>query len=118
MKLSPEVTDQILAALRAVSIALFAAIAGALGYTMRTMDAHEKVNVWRMLLEFCASGFVGFLVMLLCRSRGISLEITAVCVGVSGWLGASVSIKLLEKAVERILQINRSDDDDEPRQAQ
>lgn len=117
MKLSPRAWEQIVDAIRAAVFMLFAAIAGALGYTMRTMDAHEKVSAWRMLLEFCASGFVGFLVMLLCRSRGISLEMTAVCVGISGWLGASVSIKLLEKAVERILQINRSEEHDDSKQA-
>src|ERR1700754_4408205 len=84
---------------RTAAYALFAASAGALGYIMRTMDAHEKVSWKRALVEFFSSGLVGYLSMLLCRSFNMSFELTSVTVGICGWLGAAASIQVLQKFV-------------------
>lgn len=101
-----------LGALRTAAFALFAACAGALGYIMRTMDAHEKVNWKRALVEFLSSGLVGYLSMLICRSMGMSFELTSVTVGICGWLGAAASIQVLQKFVWKNLGLtNRSAQD-------
>lgn len=98
--------------LRTGAYALFAACAGALGYVMRTMDAHEKVNWKRALVEFFASALVGYLSMLICRSMGMSFELTSVTVGICGWLGAAASIQVLQKFVWKNLGLtNRSTQD-------
>ena len=101
-----------LSVLRAGAFSLFAACAGALGYVMRTMDAHEKVNWKRALVEFFASALVGYLSMLICRFMGMSFELTSVTVGICGWLGAAASIQVLQKFVWKNLGLtNRSNDD-------
>jgi hypothetical protein len=98
--------------LRTAAYVLFAACAGALGYIMRTMDAHEKVNWKRALVEFLSSGLVGYLAMLICRSMGMSIELTSVTVGICGWLGAAASIQVLQKFVWKNLGLtNRSAQD-------
>jgi hypothetical protein len=97
--------------LRAAAFMLFASIAGALGYTMRMMDSDRKISKARLLVEFLSSGLVGLFVMWLCNIQGVSFEVTAISVGVSGWLGASASIQIIQRFVWRNLKLNRSDDD-------
>jgi hypothetical protein len=98
--------------LKIVAYVLFGACAGALGYIMRTMDAHEKVSWKRALVEFFSSGLVGYLSMLICQSMGLSPELTSVTVGICGWLGAAASIQVLQKFVWKNLGLsNRSSDD-------
>lgn len=57
------------------------------------------VSYGRACVEGLAAGFVGLLVMLVCNAAGISDQWTGVVVGVSGWLGANASIRVLEKLV-------------------
>ncbi|MBO9724300.1 MAG: phage holin family protein [Novosphingobium sp.] len=85
--------------------ALLSAFAGGLGYVMRENDKGNKLNGWRALTEIAASGLVGFLVMLLCRAMEIDPLWTGFIVGVFGWLGANVSIRLLERIVYERLGI-------------
>ncbi len=92
-----------------VQLVLFPALAmigGALGHVLRTLDAGKAVSLWRTLLESLAAGFVGFLVMLLCQALSATPQIAGVVVGVCGWLGATVSIRMLEKWVRRWLGIS------------
>ena len=49
---------------------LLAALGGLLGYIMREHDKGNPLNGWRMAAETAGSGFVGFLVMLLCFAMG------------------------------------------------
>lgn len=85
---------------------LFAAIGGVLGYVLRALDAGLKVSFWRAVLEAAAAGFVGVLVMLICQSMHMSAQWTGVAVGVCGWLGATASIRMLERIVRRKLGVS------------
>lgn len=87
--------------------AVLAAIGGALGYIMRTLDQKEKIIWWRALFEALGAAFVGFLVMLVCQEANIGQGYTGVVVGVCGWLGANVTIRLLESVVRKRLGISQ-----------
>lgn len=97
--------------LQLVLYPLFAALGGALGYVLRTLDAGLRVSFWRTLLESIAAGFVGVLVMLICQQLHLSAQWTGVCVGTCGWLGASVSIRMLERLVRSRLGVPQGDND-------
>jgi LydA holin phage, holin superfamily III len=97
--------------LQAIALAAFAAFAGALGYVMRTMDAHLPVTFWPTFVQGLAAGFVGLLVMMICQSVGLSWQWMAVSVGVSGWLGATASIQVIQQLVWKKLGLNRRPDD-------
>lgn len=88
-----------------LAYALFAAVGGFLGHLLRAIDAKQKINWLRAALEGVAAGFVGLLVMLMCNAMGFSSQWTGVVVGVCGWLGANVTIRILEKIVRRKLGI-------------
>jgi len=82
-----------------VGYGAFAAFAGMCGHLLRTLDSAHKVVWSRVVIEGFAAGFVGVLVYLLCKAMGMSIEWTGVVVGVSGWLGANATIKMLERVV-------------------
>lgn len=84
---------------------LLAAMGGLLGYIMREHDKGNELNGWRAIAEAFSSGFVGFLVMLLCRAMGFDPLWSGFIVGIFGWLGANVSIRLLERMVYERLGI-------------
>ncbi|HEY3473409.1 MAG TPA: phage holin family protein [Anaerolineales bacterium] len=96
--------------LRAVAYILFASFGGIMGHLMRTIDKKEKVVWARAALEGMAAGFVGFLFLLICTEFKLSDQWTGVIVGVSGWLGANVSIRLLENLFRKKLGIEPSQD--------
>ena len=84
--------------------ATLSAIGGFLGYVMRTLDSTDGRIVWsRAFLETFASGFVGFLSTLICMEFDLSVGFTGAVAGVFGWLGASVSIQIIEKIVRKRL---------------
>ena len=58
-----------------------------------------KVTFCRGVIEGASAGFVGMIVCLLCQATQLSDQWTGVCVGVFGWMGANVSMMLLEKLV-------------------
>ena len=88
--------------------ACIAAIGGMLGYIMRNIDKGEKIKWVRVAVEGFASGFVGVIVLLMCQAIPLGEQWTGVIVGVSGWLGANASIRLLETMVYKKLGINKS----------
>lgn len=100
--------------LQAVAFAAFATLAGVLGRVVRTLDSHQPVQFWPTCVQGLASGFVGLLVMWLCQIAGLSLQWTAVTVGISGWLGAEASIQVIQRVVWKQLGLNRSKDNDQP----
>jgi len=78
---------------------------------LRTLDAGGHISMWRTLLESMAAGFVGILVMLICQQLHLSPQWTGVCVGVCGWLGATVSIRMLERLVRFRLGVQSDEGD-------
>lgn len=93
--------------IKAIGYILIAFIGGVLGYMIRSMNNKEKVDRNRLFVEGCASAFVGMLVMMLCQEINVSPQITGMAVGVFGWLGASVSIALLERWLYSRLGISK-----------
>jgi hypothetical protein len=84
---------------KAILYAALAAFGGFLGHVMRALDNSADISYGRACVEGLAAGFVGLLVMLVCNAIGFSDQWTGVIVGVSGWLGANASIRMLEKLV-------------------
>lgn len=100
--------------LRVSLYAAFAALGGVLGHIMRAIDRKERVVFVRAIIEGIAAGFVGLLVLFLCQAMHLSEQWTGVIVGVSGWLGANATIRLIETLVYRKLGLTnkrRKDDD-------
>lgn len=91
--------------IKAIAYAAFAAFGGFMGHIMRTIDSEKKIGWGRATLEAGSAGFVGLLVLLACQASGIGQEWTGVIVGVSGWLGASATIRMLEVLVRNRLGI-------------
>jgi hypothetical protein len=85
--------------LTAAAYTLLAAVGGLLGHAMREHDKGNKLNWLRAMTEAVSSGFVGFLVMLLCLAMGLDPLWTGPIVGLFGWLGANVTIRMLERIV-------------------
>lgn len=83
-----------------------AAVAGLLGHHMRNVNSRRHTTFKRSLLEAASSGFIGFLTVLLCRAMNIPYEWTGFIAGVLGWLGATASIQLFERAVRRKLGLS------------
>ena len=84
-------------------------LGGAIGHVMQQNEKGEKASPWRVLLEAIGSGFVGFLVYLVCQAFKVGPEWTGVIVGVCGWLGASVTIRMLQKFVNKRLGVDNDD---------
>lgn len=94
--------------LKAIGYGLFAAFGGLMGHLLRTIDDDKKVNWRRAMLEGAAAGFVGLLVLLVCQAMDLSEQWTGVIVGVSGWLGANATIRMLESVVLKKLGIDKT----------
>lgn len=93
----------------------FAAIGGFMGYLMRTIDKEDHPISWgRAVIEAIAAGFVGVLVLFVCLALNLSQQWTGVIVGVSGWLGANASIRLLERVVYKKIGMEVNRDDNRP----
>lgn len=87
-----------------------ATIGGVLGHIMRAVNTTTSITWGRAILEGLAAGFVGLLVMLMCSAASMSDQWTGVIVGVSGWLGANASIRMLEKRVFKQLGLDAPQD--------
>lgn len=96
----------------AAAYCTFAAFAGLIGYVMRTMDDGLPLEWQAALINFFGSAFVGTLAFLLCQAMALQAEWTGVIVGVFGWLGAKVSIQMLENAVRQKLGLGDKDSED------
>ena len=91
--------------LRAFAYTAFASFGGAMGHMMRSIDKKEKISWGRAFVESAAAGFVGVIVLLVCGAMGLGEQWTGVIVGVSGWLGANATIRMLEGIVRKKLGI-------------
>lgn len=93
--------------LKAMLYAGFSAIGGILGHIMRALDKKEAIVWTHAAIEGIAAGFAGLLMMLMCNALGLSEQWTGIIVGVTGWLGAQATIRLLEQAVYKKLGLNK-----------
>lgn len=91
--------------LRVAAYTAFATLGGALGHLMRTFDK-QQFSWARCILESLAAGFVGLLMLLVCQAMALSEQWTGVIVGVSGWLGANATIRMLESLVRKRLGLD------------
>jgi hypothetical protein len=89
-----------------ICYASFAAFAGGLGYVLRSMEANQPVSLTRIVVEALAAGLVGLLAMWICQAVHLSMQWTAVTVGVCGWLGANASIQVLQRIVWKKLGLS------------
>jgi hypothetical protein len=89
-----------------VGYAAFAGVGGMVGYVLRTMDANKPVSLRRLCVETMSAGFVGLLAMLVCNAFDLTSNWTGVIVGMSGWLGATASMRLIETVVYKRLGID------------
>lgn len=102
--------------LKAFAYAAFSSLGGALGHLMRSIDKKERITWGRCIVESVAAGFVGLLVLLMCEAMGVGAQWTGVIVGVSGWLGASATIRMLEVAMRKRLGLEQQQNGDVPPQ--
>jgi len=75
-----------------------AAVGGLIGGLMRK----EDTTVRESIIGALGAGFVGLLVAKFCHGSGMSDDTTFVCVGVAGWLGATRTIDVLQRALSRM----------------
>lgn len=91
--------------------AAFAASGGLLGYVLRTLDANNPVSWKRLLAETAASAFMGVMAMLACNAMEVNTTWTGVIVGMSGWIGATATMRVIESVVYKRLGITQTDVD-------
>lgn len=92
--------------LQMTAYASFAAFGGFMGHLLRTMENGDRLKWGRAFLESGSAAFVGVLVLLMCQAMDMTQEWTGVIVGVSGWLGANATIRILESVVRKRLGIS------------
>lgn len=97
--------------IRLLAVSAFAAVGGAIGAVLRSMDAKESLSFTRALIEFMAAGFVGTLTGLLCDAWGLSVGWTAFIAGTFGMVGARAAVQVLQRVVWAKLGLNRSSRD-------
>lgn len=89
--------------MKTVAYGVFSILGGMLGHLMRTIKERRRFKWSHTVLEGCAAGFVGLLMMLACQALHLSEQWTGVVVGVMSWLGANATIRILETIVLRKL---------------
>lgn len=93
--------------LKLLAYAAFAAVGGFIGSVFRTIDKRQKLNLGRSTIEGIAASFVGCLIYFMCQAFNLSDSWTGVIVGLSGWMGASASVGLLEAVVYKKFGIEK-----------
>lgn len=104
----PQTNDIIVLAL----FALFATVGGVIGYLSRTIQAGGEVKWPRAILEGFSAGFIGLVVTFLCEALHLNLCWTGAIVGVSGWMGATASVKIVEMVISRRLGLTQKQIED------
>jgi hypothetical protein len=91
---------------QAFAYAAFAAFGGFMGHLVRTLENGKPISWGRACLESASAGFVGLIVLMMCQAMGLSMQWTGVIVGMAGWLGASATIRLVERVAYKKLGID------------
>lgn len=89
--------------------AVFAGVGGMLGYLIRTIQSGGIIKWPRAVLEGFSAGFLGLVVTFICEALTLNSSWTGAIVGVSGWMGASASAKVVELLVARRLGITSAE---------
>lgn len=82
-------------------ILILATLGGVLGNLVRTTEKGQHPKFWFVVLEGAASAFVGALVTLIFYATGTPWEWAGVTAGLGGWMGARVTMRRLDKFLER-----------------
>lgn len=99
-------SEKVEAVLQYIALAVFA---GAIGHIQRNTASGKPVLFWRVVMEAAGAGLVGYILMLICIEVGLSQNWTGAVVGTGGWLGASASIRIIERYVFRKLGVTNDD---------
>ena len=91
--------------------AFFSGCGGIVGYMSRTMQTEAKINPLRALFEGISAAFIGLVVTLLCEAIHLNMCWTGAFVGVSGWIGATASVKIIEVLLYRKLGVDTKSDE-------
>ena len=78
---------------------VFSAVGGFLSHVLHAIEHNEKISWTRVFVQSAAAGFVGLIVLMLCKAMHIPDEWNGVIVGIAGWLGADVTINLVRQAI-------------------
>ena len=80
---------------------LLAAFTGAIGYFHRQITGRHKISLLEGFIRALGSGVVGMVVVMLCVATELSLPWTGVLVANAGWLGADLTMSMVEKIIHR-----------------
>lgn len=83
--------------------ALFALLCGLVGYLHRQVTSKRRISLLEAFVRGLGSAITGSLVMMACLALKIEMAWAGVIVGTFGWLGADVTMVLLEKIVHKRL---------------
>ena len=82
---------------------------GTVNYIYKVNKYHLTFSFFRFVGEITTAAFVGVITFLLCNASGLSLELTAALVGISGHMGTR-ALFLLEKKYEVYLGGGKDDE--------
>lgn len=89
----------------------FAAMGGALGHTMREVGKGSRPTFGRVILEALAAGFLGIIMLLLCKALAADWIWSGVIVGVFSWLGVDKTTAAILKAVKYKIRVSLQEDE-------
>jgi hypothetical protein len=85
--------------LKIILYVLFSIFGGVIGYVLRALDSNTKILFSRLIIEALSAGFVGTLVYMICLELSLQGNWPGIIIGVSGWLGASQTIRIIEATI-------------------
>jgi hypothetical protein len=92
--------------LKILFVTILAFLGGSLGYTMRTLDANEKLVWWRVFLEGLSAVFFAVITGMICMERGISFGWASALIGASSWIGSRATFILIRAVAFKKLGID------------
>lgn len=78
-----------------------AAFCGAIGYLHRQVSGKRAISLLEGVIRALGSGVAGMLVAMLCVATELSIPWTGFLVGCAGWLGADITMMMLEKIIQK-----------------
>lgn len=78
-----------------IIFAVLSLFGGSLGYTMRTLDANEKISLWRVLLEGLSAVFFGVVIGVLCMENNVTFGYASALIALTSWIGSRATFLIL-----------------------